>query len=391
MPRQAKPLTARQVRNHAAGAYADGNGLYLIVDDTGARRWIARVQVKGMVTPSGTPKRIEIGLGSTSMVSLDEARARALDLKRLARQGINPLQADEARIPNFEAVARGWFEANKSTWGNGKHVQQWINTMQTYVFPHIGGVRVDLVGQQHVLQCLEPIWNEKRETATRVMQRIAKVLDVATAKQYRTGENPVEVIKRANVLSRGSSSQVVGHAALPWGETPAFWSDLIARSGTAALALQFTILTAARTSETLGALWSEIDLDADTWTIPASRMKASRSHVVPLSGQAKAHLTRMHNTRRGDLIFEGQKSDRPLSNMAMAQLLRRMGRNDITVHGFRSTFRDWCGDNRVDRELAEVSLAHSIGNAVEQAYSRSDLLDRRRAVMEDWGTYVAGD
>lgn len=175
-----------------------------------------------------------------------------MEIKRAALSGINPLRADETRIPTFETVAREWYVSNQSNWSNGKHVQQWINTMQEYVFPQIGGYRVDLIGQQQVLQCLEPIWNTKRETARRVMQRISKVLDVATAKQYRTGENPVEIVKRANVLLRISSSQVVGHASLPWTEAPAFWTELITKNGTAALALQFTIMTAARTTETLG-------------------------------------------------------------------------------------------------------------------------------------------
>lgn len=344
-----------------------------------------------MLTASGTPKRIEMGLGNTSVVSLEEARAKALEAKRVARQGINPLQADASRIPTFEAVARAFYESNKSTWENGKHVQQWINTLQTYVFPKIGGYSVDLVDQQQVLECVEPIWNTKRETARRILQRIGKVLDVARAKGYRTSENPVEIIKRANVLSRTSRACVEGHAALAWGDVPAFWVELIGRAGTASLALQFTILTAARTSETLGAAWSEIDLEAGTWTIPGTRMKAKKPHVVPLSGQAKALLLRMHNTCRGDLVFEGQRTGQSLSNMAMAQLLRRMGRTDITVHGFRTSFRTWCGDSSVDREVAEMALAHSIGNAVEQAYARSELLERRREVMENWADYIVGD
>lgn len=289
----------------------------MIVDPSGARRWIARVQVKGLLTPTGIPKRIEVGLGSAAIVTLVEARVEALEMKRKGRQGINPLQADETKIPSFEVVARDWWNANKSTWTNPKHAQQWINTMQTYAFPHIGGFRVDMADQKHVLQYLEPIWNTKHETGRRVMQRIAKVLDVATAKQYRSGENPVEIVKRANVLQRSARTQVEGHAALSWGEAPVFWQELTNRDGMATLALQFTIMTAARTSETLGALWSEVDLETATWTVPQERMKARKAHLVPLNSQALALLTRMHSTRRGELIFEGQQSGKPLSNMVM--------------------------------------------------------------------------
>ncbi|PIE10262.1 MAG: integrase [Rhodobacterales bacterium] len=392
MPKQATPLTATKVRTLGAGQYADGHGLYLVVGDSGARRWIARVQVKGMVTSSGAPKRMEIGLGNAIEVPLPEAREEALRLKRLAKQGINPLQEEIREVPSFEELAREWIASNETGWTNAKHRQQWTNTLQDYAFPQIGGMRVDQIEQQHVLSCIEPIWNEKRETARRVMQRIAKILDVARAKQYRTGENPVEIIKRANVLQRGTASVAVSHhSSLQWAELPAFWSELIERDGTAAIALQFTILTAARTSETLGAVWSEIDLEARTWSIPALRMKANKAHTVPLCDGAMALLTRLHNTRRCDLIFEGQKAGKPLSNMTMASVLKRMGRTGITVHGFRSTFRDWCGDNSVDREIAELSLAHAIGNAVEQSYSRSDLLSRRREVMEQWGRYVKGE
>lgn len=391
MARQAKSLTERQVRSLGAGKHADGNGLYLVVEESGARRWIARVQIKGMVTPSGIPKRMELGLGNTAVLSLDEARTKALEMKRQGRQGINPIEADESRLPSFQALFDEWFPTYKVNLSNEKHIKQWESTMREYVMPTIGGLRVDMVGQSHVLQCVEPIWSRKPETARRVMQRIAKVLDVARAKQFRTGENPVEIIKRANVLSRNAQTQVEGHAALPWSDLPAFWSELLQKNGTASIALQFTILTAVRTSETLGALWSEIDLGAKTWTIPASRMKARNRHVVPLSDGAVQLLTSLHEFKRGDLIFEGQKAIRPLSNMAMAQLLKRMNRTAITVHGFRSTFKDWCGDNGVDRELSELSLAHRIGNAVEQAYARSELLERRRELMEAWWIYIKKD
>ncbi len=391
MPRTAKSLTARQVRTNPAGKYADGNGLYLIVDQSGARRWIARVQVKGLVTPNGTPKRVEIGLGNTDLVPLEEARAKALEFKRMGRNGINPLHADENRIPSFQSLFETWFPTHRRTLSNTKHANQWKSTMRDYVFPHIGGLRVDMIQQSHVLQCLEPIWDSKRDTATKVMQRIAKVLDIARAKQFRTGENPVDVIKRGNILPRTNATGTRRHAALAWQNLPSFWANLIQREATASLALQFLILTAARTSEVLGATWSEIDLEARTWTIRSDRMKGRRQHVVPLSTPALDLLNRMHNTKRGDLIFEGQQSGQPLSNMAMAQLLKRMDCQNITVHGFRSTFRDWCGDNSIDRELAELSLAHALGNAVEQAYARSNLLERRRELMEAWGNYTVGD
>jgi integrase len=274
------------------------------------------------------------------------------------------------------------------TWKNAKHGQQWINTLRDYAFPKIGRMPIDSVDQPEVMMCLAPIWTDKHETAKRLAQRIKTVLDVARSKGFRSGENPVTAIKELGALPK-VKAKVKHHNAMGWKNVPAFYADLKTRKAMAAKALMFTCLTGSRTSEALGLRWEEIDFDTRLWTCPAVRMKGGIDHRVPLTDEMLAIIEPL-KALKSDYVFEGQKRHKPLSNMSMLMLLRRMEVEGVTVHGFRSTFRDWASEvANVPREVAEMSLAHTVGSNVERAYARSDLLDKRRALMERWSGYVA--
>lgn len=381
-------LTKRAVESLAPGRHGDGNGLYLVVDPSGARRWIVRVTIKGQRNRQGKPFRTDFGLRGADVVSLQEARERAIEYRRLAKKGLNPRMNAAKEIPTFAEVAEQVHFDRLPTWKNAKHGQQWINTLRDYAFPKIGRMRVSDIGQPEVLSCLSPIWTEKPETARRVMQRLRAVLDVARSKGFREGENPVEAIKSANVLPK-VKKQVKHHKAMEWRDVPAFYAELQERSAISAKALMFTCLAGSRTSEVLGMRWEEIDFDARLWTCPAERMKGGVVHRVPLTDEMLEVIEPL-KAIGSEYVFEGQKRHRPMSNMAMLMLLRRMDVNDATVHGFRSTFRDWASEvAHAPREVAEMSIAHKVGSDVERAYARSDLFDRRRALMERWSNYVS--
>lgn len=276
------------------------------------------------------------------------------------------------------------------TWKNAKHGQQWINTLRDYAFPKIGRIPIDSVDQPEVMMCLAPIWTEKHETAKRLAQRIKTVLDVARSKGFRTGENPVTAIKDAGALNK-VKAKVKHHNAMGWKDVPNFYAKLKTRNAIAAKALMFTCLTGSRTGGVLELRWEELDFEQQLWTCPAERMKTGVAHRVPLIDEALSIIEPLRELK-SDFVFEGQKRHRPLSNMSMLMLLRRMDVEGVTVHGFRSTFRDWASEvANVPREVAEKSLAHSVGSDVERAYARSDLLDKRRALMRDWSKYVASD
>ena len=382
-------LTKRLVEALGPGRHGDGNGLYLVVDPSGARRWIVRVTVKGQKNRQGKPLRTDFGLGGADIVSLQDARSRALEYRRMAKQGLNPRFNAAKEIPTFEEVARQVHIERLPTWKNEKHGAQWINTLRDYAFPKIGRLPVDTIGQPEVLSCLSPIWTEKPETARRLSQRIKVVLDVAKSKGFREGENPVTAIKDGGVLPK-IKAKPKHHDAMDWPDVPAFYADLTGRSAMSAKALMFTCLTGGRTSEVLRAKWKEFDFDRRVWTVPAERMKGGEKHRVPLTDAMLAIIEPLKELQ-SDYVFEGQKRHRPLSNMAMLMLLRRMKIESVTVHGFRSTFRDWASDAaKAPREVAEMSLSHRIGSEVENAYNRSDLLERRRALMERWSSYVSG-
>ncbi|OWU68141.1 integrase [Roseovarius sp. 22II1-1F6A] len=381
-------LTKKLVENLGAGRHGDGNGLYLVVDPTGARRWIVRVVVKGQKNRNGGPLRTDFGLGSAELVSLPQARERALEYRRMAKQGLNPRFNAQREVPSFEQVAQQVHIDRMPTWKNVKHGQQWINTLRDYAFPKIGRIPIDSIGQPEVMMCLAPIWTAKHETARRLAQRIKVVLDVARSKGFRTGENPVTAIKEAYVLPK-VKARPKHHKAMRWQDVPAFYAGLRARPAMAAKALMFTCLSGSRTGEVLGMRWEEIDFDNRLWVCPAERMKTGGEHRVPLTEEMLSIIAPLE-AMRSDYVFEGQKRHRPLSNMSMLMLMRRMNAEGLTVHGFRSTFRDWAAEvANVPREVAEKSLAHAVGNDVERAYARSDLLEKRRALMRDWSQYVA--
>ncbi|MBK0398495.1 tyrosine-type recombinase/integrase [Limibaculum sp. M0105] len=383
-------LTKRLVENLGPGRHGDGGGLYLVVDPSGSRRWIVRVTVKGQRNRKGAPLRTDFGLGGADVVSLAQARERALEYRRMARQGLNPRYNARQAVPTFAEVAEQVHIERLPTWKNAKHGQQWINTLRDYAFPKIGRMPVDSVGQPEVLMCLSPIWTDKHETARRVAQRIKTVLDVARSKGFREGENPVTAIREAKVLPPVRKKRA-HHKAMHWRDVPAFYANLAGRNAMAAKALMFTCLTGSRTNEVLGMRWEELNFEERVWSCPADRMKAGVEHRVPLTDAMRAIIEPLHSMR-SEYVFEGQRRHRPLSNMAMLMLLRRMSADDVTVHGFRSTFRDWAAEVAgAPREVAEMSLSHRIGSVVEQAYARSDLLERRRKLMESWSNYVTGN
>lgn len=383
-------LTKKLVENLGAGRHGDGGGLYLVVDPSGARRWIVRVVVKGQRNAKGAPLRTDFGLGGADIITLNQARDRALEYRRMAKQGLNPRFNATREIPTFEEVARQVHIDRMPTWKNEKHGAQWINTLRDYAFPKIGRMPIDSVGQPEVLMCLSPIWTDKHETARRLSQRIKIVLDVAKSKGFRSGENPVTAIHDAQVLPK-VKAKPKHHKAMRWQDVPDFYADLKIRDAMAAKALMFTCLTGSRTSEVLGMQWGEIDFDACLWNCPEERMKGGVVHRVPLTDEMLAIIEPLQ-ALKSDYVFEGQKRHKPLSNMAMLMLLRRMQVEGVTVHGFRSTFRDWASEvANAPREVAEMSLAHKVGSDVERAYARSDLLEKRRVLMDRWSHYVSGE
>ena len=381
-------LTKKLVENLGAGRHGDGNGLYLVVDPSGARRWIVRVVVKGQKNKKGAPLRTDFGLGGADVVTINQARERALEYLRMAKQGLNPRFNARQEIPTFEEVAQQVHIERMPTWKNVKHGQQWINTLRDYAFPKIGRMPIDSVGQPEVMMCLSPIWTEKHETAKRLAQRIKTVLDVARSKGFRSGENPVTAIKDAGALPK-VKAKPKHHKAMYWKDVPAFYADLKTRNAMAARALMFTCLTGSRTGEVLGMRWAEVNFEERLWTCPAERMKTGEVHRVPLTDELLGIIEPL-KAMKSEYVFEGQKRHNPLSNMSMLMLLRRMQVDGVTVHGFRSTFRDWASEVAgVSREVAEKSLAHSVGSDVERAYARSDLLEKRRDLMAQWSLFVA--
>lgn len=381
-------LTARAAATTKPGRYGDGAGLYLVVSGMGARKWVFRFSWRGKVT--------EMGLGAAGAVSLAEARRLRDEARRVLASGENPIAArreamrTEAGKPTFGAAADALIASKESEWRNDKHRAQWRMTLETYAAP-LRSVLVDEIDTEAVLAVLKPIWQEKPETASRLRGRIEAVLDAAKAQGHRTGENPAawrghlsHLLPKRGILSRGH------HAAMDYRDLPAFIGELRQRDAMAALALEFCILTATRSGETLGACWTEIDMAAKVWTVPAERMKAARAHRVPLSEPAMAILEKLTTAKAGDLVFPGQREGKPLSGMAMEMVLRRMKRDAVTVHGFRSAFRDWTGnETNFPREVAEAALSHVVGDKAEQAYRRGDALEKRRALMAAWASHCA--
>jgi integrase len=368
------------------GRYADGNGLYLKVAPSGAKRWELRTVVKG--------KRCDIGLGGLKVVSLAEAREEARKYRAIARDDGDPLvEKRRARrvVPTFRQAAETVHKDHAKAWKNAKHGEQWINTLKAYAYPAFGERRVDQIDTPEILKALSPIWLTKQETARRVRQRIGTVLDWAKAAGHRAGNNPVEDISKA--LPR-QSDRKGHHAALPYVEVPAFVERLRGNDAgsIAELAFEFLILTAARTSEVLEAKWNEIDLEQAAWTVPASRMKAGREHRVPLVPRCIELLEQAKLLAAGsDFVFPGRSGKKPMSNMVLLMTMRRL-KSACTVHGFRSAFRDWASERtNFAREICEAALAHIVKDKTEAAYRRGDLFEKRRELMSTWTAFVTAN
>ena len=379
----------KQPGMHAVG---DPPGLYLHCH--GAKSsWILRYS-------SLDGKRRDMGLGSYGDLTLAEARDKAREKRKLILQGIDPIEAkrelkdiriaSKAKRMTFQQCVDGYLVAHGDTWKSPKHRAQWRSTLETYAGPVIGELNVASVDMERVLKILEPLWKDKTETATRLRGRIESVLDWATVRKYRQGDNPARWKGHLDKLLAKPSKEVEHLAALPLAEMGAFMADLRKQEGIGAAALEFAILCAARSGEVRGATWGELDIPGKTWTVPASRMKAGKEHRVPLTAPALAILKRMKKCKVGELVFPGMKEGRPLSDMSLTAVLRRMERTDITAHGFRSTFRDWAGETSAyPREVIEHAMAHKLKDKAEASYARGTLFDKRRRLMDAWAGYCS--
>jgi integrase len=393
MARQLHRLNALSVKSETRkGMFADGGGLYLQVSTFDTKSWIFRFTRNG--------KTRDMGLGPYPDISLSEARIEAQNCRKILLRNLDPieirkaerlsLQANTEKTMTFKQCADKYIAAHGGSWKNVKHARQWTSTLETYAYPVIGSLSVKDVDIGLVLRILEPIWKEKSETASRVRGRIESVLDWATARKYREGENPARWKGNLDMIlpARRKIQTVKHHAALPYAEIGSFMEELRQQNGIAALGLELLILTAARTGEIIKAQWSEFDLEAAIWTIPADRMKAGKEHRVPLSVPALDVLNKLKEVSQNNYILPGMRPMSSLSNMAFLQLLKRMGRKDLTSHGFRSTFKDWATEQtEYPNEVSEMALAHSVGNKVEAAYRRGDLFEKRIGIMRDWGAF----
>jgi integrase len=390
MARPLHRLTAIKVqRAKRPGMYADGGSLYLRVAEGGSKQWIFRYVVNGRMR--------DMGIGPEHTLSLAEAREKARDARKLLLDDIDPidskharkaaLRAADARAMTFRQCAEGFIKDNEASWRNAEHRRQWISSLQQYAYPVLGSLPVAAIDTPLVLKVIKPLWERAPETARRVRGRIENVLGWATVHHYRSGDNPARwngLIEHA-LPDRPKAEH---HVALPHTEVPAFIAKLRQNGSTAARCLEFLILTGVRLNEARGAAWDEVDMDGAVWTVPAERTKANKDHKVPLSDAALAILKAMQAIRRGDYIFAGRNGDAPIGKNVPTQITKQIGGAELTTHGFRSSFRDWASERTsFPREVAEMALAHAIPNAVEAAYRRGDLFDKRRKLMEAWADY----
>lgn len=398
-----KALTDRGIKAKAEpGMYADGNGLYLKIEKSGAKRWVQRLVIRG--------RRTDLGLGSVSLVSLAAARAQALENRKIARAGGDPVQEQRSAdaVPSFDAAVERYLEIKLAEFRNDKHRKQWRSSLNRYASPIIGSLKVSDITLRDVLRVLEPIWAEKTETASRIRGRIEAVLAWATVAGHREGENAARwkgnldqmLAKPSKVAKTGNFSALSPDDAARW------WGDLQRRSGMAAQALQFLTLTVARSGEVRGMTWDEVDLEKALWTVPAQRMKAGREHRVPLTGAALSLLMLLPRMKASPYVFFAPRGGM-LSDMSISAVMRRMhadatkktgkgyldprAKRPAVPHGLRSTFRDWAAEHGVERDLAEMALAHMVGSEVERAYRRTDMLERRRMVLERWEGVLSAD
>ncbi|MAI48984.1 MAG: integrase [Flammeovirgaceae bacterium TMED32] len=386
-------LSPRKVETAGPGKYEDGGGLRLVVSKSGSRKWVLRYTCNG--------KRREMGLGSVQNVGLAEARAKAAKFRSMASDGVDPIaarRAEPGQIPDFTACAARYIRVHRHGWRNAKHARQWVSTLKKYARPVIGPKSVDAIVTEDIIKILSPIWTTKTETAKRIQGRIENVLDFAAAHNYRDPLNPARWRGHLDkLLPRPSRvSTITHHPAMPYTDLPTFMEELRSNGSITALALQFLILTATRTSEVLLAEWTEIDEASKIWTIPATRMKAQKEHRIPLTDSTITILGSLPRIAHNPFVFPGSRTGRPLSNMAMLQLMRGMGfgvngsRGPFVPHGFRSSFRDWSGEvSSFPRDVAEMALAHAVENKVEAAYRRGDLFEKRTKMMEAWASFLA--
>ncbi len=385
MVRATNRLTVQRIESlKSRGRHGDGLGLWLNVGKTGSKSWVFRWTKKGHVR--------EMGLGPYPALSLSNARKKAIEYPQMIANGLNPrLERDRQYGKTFGEVADAYIVAMRSRWSHHKTYDQWQSTL-TDVCKSIRSQQVADIQTADVLKILNPIWNTTPETASRIRNRIERVLDYAKSKGWRESDNPARwrghlenILPARQKLDRGH------HAAMDYSSLPEFWRQLNDKELLSARALEFLILTAGRAGDILNATWEQIDLEKGLWIISAKRMKAQRDHRVPLTSESLAILRPLYENRVSQFIFPGQKSGKPLSIMAMKMLIRRMKIKGASVHGFRSTFRDWAGDEtNFAREIAEAALAHKIGSEVEQAYRRSDALEKRRRLMQAWADYCTG-
>jgi integrase len=388
-------LTAKRVeREKRPGRYRDGavRGLYLQVGPTGGKSWGLRFERDG--------RERWYGLGPLSVVDLKMARERARAARLLLLDGVDPIDhrkaekarraAATARLLTFREATQQYFDQHERRWKNAKHRTQFTNTLREYAFPVLGDMAVADIGTPEVLRAIEPHWHTKTETMSRVRGRIESVLDWCAVRGYRTGDNPARWTGHLSEVlpARGDIKKTVHHPAMPYAELPAFMAELRKREGMAARALEFVILTAARTGEVIGARWSEVDLDGRIWTVPARRMKGGKEHRVPLSDRAVELLRGLPTEDGNDFVFAGSRAGTGLSNTTLTQVLKRMNHDGITVHGMRSTFRDWASETtNFPNQVVEMALAHAVGDKVEAAYRRGDLLRKRQQLAEAWSRY----
>jgi integrase len=390
-----KLSAVKVARVSKSGRYGDGEGLWLQVTSSGTKSWAFRYMQNGRAR--------QMGLGSADLLSLKEAREHARQARRLLKiDGVDPLEArrqarlnaelEAARALTFQDCAQRYIAAHEAGWRNPTHRAQWKATLATYAYHEIGNLPISAIDTALVMRVLEPIWQQKPETASRLRGRIESILDWAAARSYRQGENPARWRGHLNKLlpSRRKIAAVQHHPAMPYRDVPGFMVRLRQRDGISPRALEFVILTAARTGEAIGAAWPEIDFDERAWTVPAQRMKGRRPHRVPLSKPCIDLLTALPRFRGCDFVFPGTREGRGLSNMALLELMRGMAPAYVP-HGFRSSFKDWARETTDHQNgIVEAALAHAIGDKVEAAYTRGDALAKRRALMDDWASYCGG-
>lgn len=402
--RAVNKLSARRVAELCkpgvkSGLYGDGHGLYLQISEYGTSSWIFRFMIDGIARKHG--------LGATHTVSLAEAREAAKEARKLTRKGTDPIEAEKAqrasrkaeaaKVVTFKEAADKYIAANRAGWKNPKHAAQWDATFNETrrgkrVYPAataaINDLPVSAIDTALVLKVLEPLWQKTPESASRIRGRIESVLAWATVRGHRTGDNPARWANHLDQIlpARNKVAPIEHHAAIPYKDLPAFMGELRAKPGVSARALEFCVLTATRTGEVIGAKWSEVDLDTKLWTVPAERMKGGKAHRIPLSDRPLSILAKL--PREGEYVFAGARQGKPLSNMAMLELIRGMRGKGATVHGFRSSFRDWASETTAyPNEMLEIALAHVVGNKAEAAYRRGDQMEKRRRLMQDWAAY----